>query len=189
MAEQEDFKGTIEDILRDSVKRCVQYMAVSAKTAPKAKGEDFVGIKIVTDQDIERLADAMMEFGKENKKSNFDRDSENVRNSVAVLLISLEDPQPAGLNCGACGQAHCRDLETVKGPEFDGPLCAWRIVDLGVAIGSAVKTASLFNIDNRIMYRAGVAAKKIGLVSGQLVLGIPVSAAGKNIFFDRKANH
>jgi len=189
MVGKEELNDTVEDMLRDSIKRCVQYMAVSAKTAPKAKGEDFVGIKIIAGQDIERLADAMIEYGKENKKTNFDRDGENVRNSAAVLLISLDNPQPLGLNCGACGQARCCNLETLKGPEFDGPLCAWRIVDLGVAIGSAVKTASLFNIDNRIMYRAGVAAKKIGLVSGQLVLGIPVSAAGKNIYFDRRANY
>lgn len=175
------------DVLKESVVRAVQYMAIAAKTAPKSKGEDYIGIKIVTGQDLQRLADAMVEYGKKAKKTNFDRDGENVRNSAAVLLISLDNAKPLGLNCGACGQAYCRNLKTMEGPEFDGPMCAWRVLDLGVAIGSAVKTASLFNLDNRIMYRVGVAAKKMGLMTGQLIVGVPVSVTGKNIFFDRKA--
>jgi uncharacterized ferredoxin-like protein len=56
---------------------------------------------------------------------------------------------------------------------------------MGIAIGSAVKTASLHNADNRIMYRLGVVAREAGLVDWDFVMGIPLSATGKNIFFDR----
>jgi uncharacterized ferredoxin-like protein len=31
---------------------------------------------------------------------------------------------------------------------FRGPLCAYRLLDIGIAIGSAEKTASLLNVDN-----------------------------------------
>ena len=65
-------------------------MAIAARTAPKAAGQDFVGIKIVTGQEVAALADAMVEYGEKAKKKNFDRDGENVRNSAAVLLVSLE---------------------------------------------------------------------------------------------------
>ena len=58
-------------------------------------------------------------------------------------------------------------------------------MDLGIAVGSAVKTASMLNVDNRIMYRIGVVARKMKLIEGDVVLGIPLSATGKNIFFDR----
>jgi uncharacterized ferredoxin-like protein len=44
----------------------------------------------------------------------------------------------------------------------------------------------MLNADNRIMYRAGVAARDMGLVDWDFVMGIPLSATGKNIFFDRK---
>jgi len=40
-------------------------------------------------------------------------------------------------------------------------------------------------VDNRIMYRIGVVARKMKLIEGDVVLGIPLSATGKNIFFDR----
>jgi len=176
----------MEKMMEDSIIRGVEFMAIAARTAPKAKGDDFVGIKIIAGEEVKKLADAMVKYGEGNKKKNYDRDGENVRNSSAVLLLSLEDPRVAGLNCGACGVNNCADLKTVEGEEFAGPLCAWRLLDLGIALGSAVKTASIFNLDNRIMYRVGAVARNIGMMEGQIVVGIPVSAEGKSIYFDRK---
>ncbi|NLC77826.1 MAG: hypothetical protein GX750_09445 [Clostridia bacterium] len=161
-------------------------MALSARTAPKAAGKDFVEIKVVTGAEVERLAETCVAYGKETGKKNWDRDGENIRQSAAVLLLALKKAQAAGLNCGACGFAKCSDLPNpVAGPEFAGPICAWRIMDLGIALGSAAKTASILNADNRIMYRVGVAARQLNLIEGELVVGIPLSATGKSIYFDR----
>jgi uncharacterized ferredoxin-like protein len=61
-----------------------------------------------------------------------------------------------------------------------------KVTDLGIAVGSAVKTASLLNLDNRVMYTAGVAARGLGWLPDCTVgYGIPVSATGKSIYFDR----
>lgn len=169
----------------EGIVRAVEFMAISAITAPKAKGEDYVDVKVLTGTEVTELADAMLEYGKTYKKKNYDRDGENVRNSTAVLLLSLKDSAPAGLNCGACGKNKCAELKTIEGSEFEGPLCAWRLLDLGIAIGSAAKTAGMFNLDNRIMYRIGVVVKKTGMMSGQIIVGIPVSVTSKNIYFDR----
>ncbi|MCR4441966.1 MAG: DUF2148 domain-containing protein [Peptococcaceae bacterium] len=175
----------MEENLKDALLKAAEFMAIAARTAPKAAGKDFIQIKIVSGDDLKKLAGAMVEYGNESNKKNFDRDGENVRNSDAVLLLSLAAPQPTGLNCGACGKEKCVELQAVEGPEFKGPLCAWRILDLGIALGSAAKTASIFNLDNRIMYRVGVAARKLGLIEGELAVGIPVSVTGKSIYFDR----
>jgi uncharacterized ferredoxin-like protein len=60
------------------------------------------------------------------------------------------------------------------------------MTDMGIALGSAVKTASPFNVDNRAMYTAGVSALSLGLLEGcSIAYGIPLKASGKNIFFDR----
>jgi uncharacterized ferredoxin-like protein len=69
--------------------------------------------------------------------------------------------------------------------EFRGPVCAYRLLDMGIALGSAVKIASLLNVDNRIMYRIGAAARHSGLVDWDFVMGIPLSVTGKSIYFDR----
>lgn len=56
----------------------------------------------------------------------------------------------------------------------------------GIALGTAVKTAATHIIDNRIMYHAGVAARRMGLVDWDLAMGVPLAMGTKNIFFDRK---
>ena len=169
------------------MKTVAGMMAVAARTAPKAKGEDFIEIKIITGKEVSMLADKMIEYGKDCGKPNFDRDGENVRQSQAVLLLSLKESLVLGLICGACGFSTCSEMEEnlKAGYEFSGPLCSWRLVDLGIALGSAVKTASLFNADNRIMYRIGVAALKASMIEGEIAIGVPISATGKSIYFDR----
>lgn len=173
--------------MKDEMKTIAGMMAIAARTAPKAKGEDFINIKIINDDDVTRLADEMIKYGEENNNPGFKRDGNNVRNSDSVLILSLNDAAYLGLNCGACGYDTCAELEEKlhQGPEFSGPFCAWRLVDLGIALGSAAKTASLFNTDNRIMYRIGVGALRLKMIEGEVAIGIPISATGKNIYFDR----
>lgn len=161
-----------------------ELMAISARTAPKSAGQDFVVIEIIEGDDLERLAEKMYEFGERTGKTKFDRDAANVRDSAAVVLIGIKDAKTMGLNCGACGFDKCLKPNTHEG-EFKGPQCAYRLLDMGIALGSAVKTASLLNVDNRIMYRAGVVAREMGLIDADFVMGIPLSATGKSIYFDR----
>ncbi len=171
--------------MQDTMLMVADLMKLSALTAPKALGQDFVKTRVVSGAGLEVLAAAMERYGREKGAVNFDRDAENVRQSDALLLLALVDAKPAGLDCGACGYGRCEDLKQKAGPEFLGPLCAWRVMDLGIALGSAVKTAGILNADNRIMYRPGVAAKKAGMMEGDIIVGIPISAASKNIYFDR----
>lgn len=171
----------------DGIFTVAELMALAARTAPKAAGRDFIELKILSGEDLEKLADEMVRYGEEKGRKNFDRDGENVRNSTAVFLLSLNNPKPLGLDCGACGFPRCAmgEQERTDGAEFAGPLCAWRLIDLGIALGSAVKIASMLNVDNRIMYRIGVAARRLGLIQGEIIIGVPLSATGKNIYFDR----
>ncbi len=168
----------------EGLKTVAELMVISARTAPKSRGEDFVVTKVIEGEDLQRLAEAMVAFGRRTGKANFDRDAESVRRSAAVVLIGLKDAKPVGLNCGACGFERCLKPNTHEG-EFRGPQCAYRLLDMGIALGSAAKTASLLNVDNRIMYRAGVVAREMGLIDADFVMGIPISATGKNIYFDR----
>ncbi len=171
--------------MQETMLTVAKLMELAARTAPKAGGKDFVQSKVISGNDLKILADAMERYGQEKGAVNYDRDAGNVRRSDALLLLSLDQPKNAGLNCGACGHNRCDDLKPEEGSEFAGPLCAWRVLDLGIALGSAAKTASILNADNRMMYRVGVAARKTGMIKGELVVGIPISATGKNIYFDR----
>jgi uncharacterized ferredoxin-like protein len=164
-----------------------KLMEISAITAPKSKGENFVTTKILYGEVLKQISDAMVEFGEKTQKKDFDRDAKNVAGSDAVLLVGIMSASVLGLNCGACGFYDCKSLtqQEKKRLEFSGPICAFRLLDMGIALGSAVKTASMLNVDNRIMYRVGVVAREMNLVDWDFVMGIPLSVTGKNIFFDR----
>jgi len=172
--------------MEDALELVAQLMEISARTAPKAVGKDFVETKVVAGDDLKSLAEQMELYGQETGKKNYDRDARGVAAAGALLLVGLKDAAPCGLNCGACGYSACADLpDLAEGREFAGPICAWRLVDLGIALGSAAKTASIHNVDNRIMYRIGVVARKMGLVDADVACGVPLSASGKNPYFDR----
>jgi len=165
-----------------------ELMNIAAITAPKSKGENFVLTKTFKGDILNKLADAMREFGKENQKQDFDRDAKNIENTDSVLFIGLKNANVLGLNCNACGFETCKNFS--KHPknnetEFNGPFCMFRLLDMGIALGSAVKTASMLNVDNRIMYRLGVVAIDKGFIDWDIAMGIPLSITGKNIFFDR----
>ena len=174
-----------QDFKREAVKIAAYLMAESARTAPKAKGEDDVKIVYVDGDELERIARKMEEMIEEHK--DFGRDAESLRKSQAVLLLGVNGGKPIGTNCGACGFDNCSEFKKAerKGSKFVGPNCAFKLLDLGIALGSAAKLAALLGVDTRIMYRIGVAAKLLGLIDSDVVMGIPISATGKSPFFDR----
>ena len=159
------------DLIKETIINAAKLMAISAITAPKARGIDNIVVKILDKrEELLKLADKMEELAPLYGKF-FARDANNIRNSDAVLLIGCKV-----VDIGV------RKPEEIK---YDLNLVL-SVLNMGIAIGSAVKTASILNIDNRIMYTAGLAAQTLGMIEADIVMGIPLSAKGKNIYFDRK---
>jgi|Deesub1362A_J573_1020465.scaffolds.fasta_scaffold01596_12 uncharacterized ferredoxin-like protein len=179
-----------EDFRNEGVRIVALLMAESARTAPKSKGEDDVEIIYLDGEELKKLADKMEELaGEEGRDRDFIRDAESVRKSQAILLLGVKGEKSIGVNCGACGFENCSEFKKItrrKGKDFTGPNCAFKVLDLGIALGSAVKVSAILGVDTRIMYRIGAAAMKLGFVRGDIVMGIPISATGKSPFFDRK---
>jgi len=166
-----------------------RLMLVSARTAPKSGGVDDILTAIVYGIEKESLATEMERIAEERKIEGFKRDGKNVRDSETVILIGVRGTESFEFSCGSCGYANCDEFEKAekkRGQDFIGPNCVFKALDLGIALGSAAKTASIHNVDNRIMYRVGVAAKRLNLLpEASVIMGIPVSAKGKSIYFDR----
>jgi len=169
-------------------------MMVSARTAPKGRGVDNISTAIVTGEERERIAEVMERKVKQkrNPLPFFERDAKAVRKSPVILLVGVRGTQPKKsenpLNCGACGHESCAEFiraEKRRGEDFTGPICIFEALDLGIALGSAVKVASQMNVDNRLMYTIGAAAKELGLIDADVIIGVPLSVTGKNIYFDR----
>jgi uncharacterized ferredoxin-like protein len=144
----------MEEVEREVLLEVARLMALSARTAPKARGRDHLRIRVLSGGEKERLAEKMEEMAGEYEF--FRRDAKNVREAGAVLLVGLVG-EPMDLDCGACGRS-CAELRREgkrEGRGCAGPVCVVDALNLGIALGSAAKTASLLNADNRMMFSAG----------------------------------
>lgn len=174
---------------RDGILEAVKLMLLSARTAPKSAGIDDITMVAVYGKEKEEVVTEMLKIAAERNIEGFRRDARNTQDSEVVLLIGVRGSKPFGLNCGACGYPDCKAFEKageIEGQDFTGPTCIFKALDLGIALGSAAKTASLLNVDNRIMYRIGAAARRLHLLPrANVIMGIPLSATGKSIYYDR----
>jgi len=178
---------------KDALLQAAKLMLLSARTAPKSGGEDDIQTQLITGKEMKALVTEMLKIAQERpeKAKGFKRDAKNVRDSEAVILIGVRGTKKFGLDCSGCGYKNCtifeKTLKTQRGLDFVGPNCIFKLLDMGIALGSAVKTASILNVDNRIMYRIGTAAKRLKhMPDASIIMGIPISAKGKSIYYDRK---
>ncbi len=179
--------------IKETIETVINLMAASAMTAPKAGGKDCLEIVALTDpDDLQKIADEMRKYAHNSSKENYwHRDAANIESAQGVLLIGLAGPVTAGYDCGGCGYRTCKEFEDSRELKdfelgYTGPHCIMRMMDIGVALASAAKQASLFNVDNRVQQRVGAAARALGYIGCEVAMGIPVSISGKSIFYDRK---
>ncbi|MDQ1278986.1 MAG: hypothetical protein QG670_246 [Thermoproteota archaeon] len=175
---------------KDAIMQVSKFMLVSARTAPKTGGVDDLITAIISYSEKDSLANEMEKMAEERKIDGFKRDAKNVRDSETVVLVGVRGTRKHGLNCGACGFTFCEEFEKSEkkvGLDFVGATCLFKALDLGIALGSAVKMAGNLNVDNCIMYRIGTAAMRLKMLpDASVIMGVPLSTRGKNPYFDRR---
>jgi uncharacterized ferredoxin-like protein len=174
---------------KENMETMAAVILTAARTAPKAKGVDDIVTAFAEPEDMEKIAAKMEEIAelKGGKFAFLKRDAGNVRQADAMLVIGVKSSKAAGLNCGACGYLQCSEMEKQKKviQDYDGPCCVIKQIDLGIALGAAAAKAKDLCIDNRLMYSAGMAAKRAGLIDAEVAIAMPLSISGKSPFFDR----
>jgi len=192
--------SAIDEIKREAIRNAAMLSAAAAVTAPKSGGQLFARGKPLfietaffdEPDTLRQLADWLRRRGVERKQEIWFRDAAVAERIDGVLFIGLRDWYPPIYDCGACGYATCAEFmeETKtlrshsKAFEFSGPHCNLRDIDLGIAVGSAVKAASINNIDTRCQTRIAVAARKLGLIKADIAVGLSMSVTHKNPSFD-----
>jgi uncharacterized ferredoxin-like protein len=191
-----------DDLRVDTVVQVAKLMAASAITAPKSGGQLFLAGKhnfmetvIVEPADTRRqLAEWMRARGKERREAIWLRDADVAEAIDAVLFVGIFDWYPPNYDCGACGYATCAEFLPATKPmrddstelEFIGPTCNLRDIDLGIAVGSAAKTAAIHSIDCRCQTRIAVAARKLGIIHADIAVALSLSLTHKAVGFDRR---
>jgi uncharacterized ferredoxin-like protein len=196
--------GTIgyDDLREGTVRQVAQLMAAAAITAPKSGGQLFLAGKpgfmetVIADDPGTRgrLAAWMRARGSERRERIWFRDAEAAEAVDAILFVGLLPAwYPPNYDCGACGYATCAEFlhhtKTLRSQsaelEFTGPVCNLRDIDLGIAVGSAAKTAAIHSIDCRCQTRVAVAARKLGLIQADHAVALSLSMTHKAVGFDR----
>ena len=192
-----------DDLRADTVRQVAKLMAGAAITAPKSGGQLFLAGKpnlmetvVVDDADERhRLAEWLRARGTERREQIWFRDAEVAEAVDAILFVGLLPGwYPPNYDCGACGYATCAEFLHATKPlrddsaelEFAGPVCNLRDIDLGIAVGSAAKTAAIHSIDCRCQTRAAVAARKLGVIQADHAVALSLSMTHKAIGFDRR---
>ena len=187
----------------ETLQQVAKLYAVASMTSPKSGGQlflkgskPFIETVVVDDQEtLARLAGWLRERGNKLKDAIWFRDANTAEKLDLVLFIGLAKWYPPVYDFGACGYATCaeflraREHNKTEGSEdweFPGPVCQLRCVDLGIAVGSAAKVASLHNIDCRCQTRIAAAARHLGIIQSDLAVALSMSVSHKNIFFDKK---
>lgn len=165
-------------------------MVVAARTAPKSGGKDDILTAIVHGPEIGVMAVDMGEIAVERNDPAWMKHAKIIKGVDAIVLVGVRGTKSYVTNCGACGCDSCEAFtkaEKKPGQDFDGPNCIFKTLDLGVALGSAAKIAGILNADNRLYYRIGVVARRLRYIpEASVIIGIPLSATGKNPHFDRE---
>ena len=191
------------EIFLDALRHVAKLCSVAAMTAPKSGGQlflkggtPFIETVIVEDKaELKRLADWLRTQGDRHKEAIWYRDADTAEKLDLVLFIGLCGWYPPQYDCGACGYATCAEFLQAKPGhatatsadwQFNGPVCQLRALDLGIAVGSAAKTASLNNLDTRCQTRIAAAARHLKVIQADLAVALSMSVSHKNIFFDKK---
>ena len=164
------------------LQQVAELMCLAARTAPKGRGIDNLLTMIVDGPDKEPLIQEMNRLAQVNKAEFFTWNANALEHAAKIVLLATPN-SPLGIpGCGYCGFGDCAGLRKAEG------VCAMNIGDLGIAVSSALGVAALHHVDNRLMFSIGRAAINLKSFPQEVVIayGLPLSASGKNPFFDRK---
>ena len=174
---------TSEEMELRAAMTAAESVCAAARTAPKAKGDDYIKTLTLTGADKDAIADEMERLGNELGAGFFIRDAGNVRAALVLVLMGIEETQRGlGGICGYCHYNDCGDCRANNG------VCVYDPMDVGIALGSAAATAADCRMDSRILFSAGRAAQQLGVMGEnvKLIYGLPLAVTGKSPFFDRK---
>ena len=167
---------------KDALLEVARLMVTAARTAPKARGIDTILTMIIDGSEKDAVANEMRRIhGGDEGRAFFKRDANCVDASECVVVLAVIDKH-VGLDiCDACGMENCGAAKKAGLP------CCFNISDLGTAACSACAVASHHWVDNRLMYTIGKAVQNLGLFETDIRMcyGIPISATGKSIYYDR----
>jgi hypothetical protein len=195
--------GTIgyEELRAGTIRQIAQLMAAAAITAPKSGGQLFLAGKpnfmetvIAEDPGTRRdLAAWMRARGRERRERTGSvtpkppkRSTPSCSSACCQAGTSPTTTAAPAVTPPAPNSSTTKTLRSQSADlEFTGPVCNLRDIDLGIAVGSAAKTAAIHSIDCRCQTRVAAAARKLDLIQADHAVALSLSMTHKAVGFDR----
>ena len=193
-----------KDAIENAALEAGRLMLAAATTAPQHGGAGVMeGCIAYGEDEVETIAQKLEELSYDKKQWNesFRREANMVRDSLAVLFLGCyRSYDPFGTACGRClgdqgpieNDTRCAKFSNtpkLTDAPFPGPVCSFRIADLGYSVGSALWVAERLFIDTRPKFPVGLAGMKLSyLPRSKFIVGLPLSVTPKAPFNDVLAN-
>ena len=172
--------------MKENIRIVAKLMELSANASPKASGND-IEVLLVDEAEREMIAEEMFQLSDKRDDESYGEEGEFIEKSDTLMFVGLNPHEALGIDCKACGFESCEEMENADKTVgiFEGPNCIFKVIDLGLSLGYALNTADIHNIDSRLMIRAGIAAKSLGLMTSKICLGIPINVNRENHYFEK----
>ena len=183
-------KRSMEELINAGLERAVELMAVAANNAWHFGGKHSLEIVLLGEEEMEEMANYALSLGDMSPLAARDGRFalELMKEPWAVMILGDNRKSPFNFNCGACGFKTCAELnkaETVESLTSNGPACVFKTLNLNMAANAAAAAAWRLGLHCRVFSTLAFAAKALGYVESDIVVGVAVSAAKEDPFFDR----
>ncbi len=151
---------------------------IAAERSPKFFGEK-IEIVLLDEAEKEMLAEEMFQLSDEYEDELYSLEGDYIESSDEIILIGLENHEPFNIDCRGCGYENCEEFQKAeeKTKIYEGPNCAFGLLDLGMAIGHAWNTIEDYNLEPDISVKGGLAAKHLGLMESRVALAVTINTA------------
>lgn len=151
----------------------IDLITISAETSPKSSG-NFIETLTLDEAEGEMLGEELYQLSDELDDETYSEEGDLVNSADELMIIGLKDHPALDIDCSACGYKDCEAYSNADQTEeiFQGPNCAFRLIDLGMSIGRALNTAETHNMDYNVSIKGGLAAKNLGLSDSRICLAL-----------------
>lgn len=162
--------------MKKDIKTIANLISIASRNSTGDFGKSFTEVTILDEAEKDMLVEEMFQMSDSRDEEIFVSKGEEIDKSDAVILLGAKEHPGYGIDCKACGFDDCESFEEAEKVEdiLEGPNCTYRMIELGIAIGAALKTAGMNSVDAEIMVHAGLAAKHLGLSTSKVCIALSI---------------
>lgn len=184
-------KKEMNELVQNGLERTLELMAMAAHNSFRFGNKNTLNIITAGEEEMEEIANYALSLGDMSPLAARDGRFvlELIKEPWGFMVFGDRRKSVFKYNCGACGYRSCAEMNKVEEMESltsNGPACMFRTLNLNIAANAAAAVAWRLGLHCRVFSTLAFAAKALEVIEGgDIVVGVAVSAAKVDPFFDR----